>query len=73
MQPRGQGVYIYIYIYYIHTLELGCRFKATIVSGQYRSGIGPKLDGRHVLSMLCFFYIFDGRSIVMLTGGMYFL
>ena len=35
--------------------------------------IGPKVDGQHVLSMYFFFYVFDGWSIVKLTGSMFFL
>ena len=31
-----------------------------------------EVDGQHVLSMYFFFYIFDGWSIVKLTGSMFF-
>ena len=41
-----------------------CRYTATLVSGQCRSAIGPKVVGQHVLSKYFFIYIFSWWSIV---------
>ena len=43
-----------------------------IVSGHIARAIGHTVVGQHVLSMCFFFYIFDGWSLVKLTGSMFF-
>ena len=64
--------YAYMCVY-VYTIELSYRLKSDIVSGQYRSAIGPKVNRQHILSMNFVIYIVDRWSVVKLTGSMYSL
>ena len=58
-------IYIYIYIYIWMYISIGRSLDSDSVSGQYRSAIGPKVDGQYVLVCLCvssFIFSIDDRS-----------